>query len=506
MTALQLNGRLNTTTIPSNGQPRLLYLLLGTGISGHTNAFAAVNLALVVDASDSMRIRLVNEEQFRRLAAIGQVQEIMTDGVPAWQMQNLPRSLIQHFPRKLDAYRVKPVISQIEPAALSAGASHAGSYTIPVGDIEQSAPPAFLLELIVPPRGNGRFRIAQLLLSSAPVGANRQTVRQNIIVEFAAAPGPDDPYIMNIVERVTAFQLQTRALEAIASGDFGSATRRLQAAAARLLEMGENELAQTLQQQAETLAQQAQPDAQATQAATLRNAPPDAKIAMSVCPQCAFANRDSATFCAQCGLPLHSCPFCNAAVRPGTRFCQRCGQALPHNTFLGSSASACPVCGRGNQAGAQFCRHCGAPLTAVLTIPCPACGYALKPGARFCPQCGLAQGAQTGMKYRTGKLPPDTLLRGSEGATYLVLGLVARGGMGAVYKVMRSTDQSVWALKEMSESAVSAEEWQKTVATFYAEAHLLQSLAHENLPNHHLPRPETRQRDGRGGQQSRKVD
>lgn len=203
---------------------------------------------------------------------------------------------------------------------------------------------------------------------------------------------------------------------------------------------------------------------------------------MSACPQCAYVNRSSATFCAQCGLPLRSCPHCNAAARPGTRFCQRCGQSLPHHASLNSSVTPCPVCGQGNKKEAQFCRRCGAALTAVLIVPCPYCGHALKPGARFCPQCGQAQGAQTGMKYRTGKLPPNALLCGSAGATYFVLGLVARGGMGAVYKVMRSGDQSIWALKEMSESAVSAEEWQKTVATFYAEARLLQSLAHENLP------------------------
>lgn len=443
MTTLQLNGRLNTTTIPSSGQPRLLYLLLETGISGQPAAFAPVNLALVVDASDSMRIRLVSEEQFRRLAAIGLVQEIMTDGVPAWQVQNLPRSLIQQFPRKLDfvmealrivtaqlrpqdlvslvafasqpqlllpvtsggakerlhaamqaftavtlgddtylghgmalahatmqagsapervnrmvlltdgftrdlaacqqqiaqaradgiiistmgvgdefneellipiaeqtgghayfihhpdeipdifrqelqaaqrishrrselkvqltagvelrrAYRVKPVISQIDPAAISAAANLRGSFSIPMGDIEQDTPPAFLLELVVPPRSNGRFRIAQLLLSSDPVGANRQTVRQNVLVEFAAAAAPEDETVMDIVERVTTFRLQTRALEEAARGDFGSATRKLQAAATRLLQMGESELAQALQQQAEALAQQAQPDAQAT--------------------------------------------------------------------------------------------------------------------------------------------------------------------------------------------------------------------------------------------------
>jgi hypothetical protein len=99
---LELTHRLNVHTIPSNGQPRLLYLLLETNIIGEATAFAPVNLSLVVDASESMRIRLVTEAQFRELASIGLMQEVLTDGVPAWQMQNLPRALIEQFPRKLD--------------------------------------------------------------------------------------------------------------------------------------------------------------------------------------------------------------------------------------------------------------------------------------------------------------------------------------------------------------------------------------------------------------------
>jgi Ca-activated chloride channel family protein len=43
---------------------------------------------------------------------------------------------------------------------------------------------------------------------------------------------------MNVVERVTAFKLQTRALEALQRGDI-PAPRKLQAAATRLLDIGE---------------------------------------------------------------------------------------------------------------------------------------------------------------------------------------------------------------------------------------------------------------------------
>lgn len=45
-----------------------------------------VNWALVADASRSMRIPIVDEDQFRQLAQRGSVQETLVDGVPVWQL------------------------------------------------------------------------------------------------------------------------------------------------------------------------------------------------------------------------------------------------------------------------------------------------------------------------------------------------------------------------------------------------------------------------------------
>jgi Ca-activated chloride channel homolog len=436
--ALSVACHLNLNTIPASNQPQLIYLLVETGLNSEITTYAPVNLGLVMDVSESMRIRLVTEAQFQELAAMGLAQEVMADGVPAWQMQNLPRSLIEQFPRKIDfmitalhtvleqlrandqvslvvfagraqvtlpttsgrdkrhlldtiarlegldlgsdtymgvamtlsfqemwrsslservnrmilltdgftrdlaacwetmeqarranitistigvgdefneellipmaektggqayfvqdpseipdvfrqefgmaqnigyrrtelkihltpgvelrqVYRVKPLLGMIDP-----GANHGGSYTILLGDLTQENLPALLFELIVPPKRDGRFRMAQLLLSSDPVGANRQTTRQDAIVDFAAEAGPVNGKVMNIVERAVTFRLQTRALEDAAVGDMVGATRKLQAAATRLLNMGETELAQTAQQQAVALNQQMQLDTQAT--------------------------------------------------------------------------------------------------------------------------------------------------------------------------------------------------------------------------------------------------
>ena len=164
------------------------------------------------------------------------------------------------------AHWVKPYIGRLET-----GKNKGGSYSMPLGDLENDAPPSWLLELIVPPRNAGKFRIAQVLLSGDPVDAKRQTVRQDIVVEFMAESGAgflQKPQlldrVMDVVERVSAFDLQTRALKDAASGNIAGATRKLEAAATRLLDMGEDELAHTARKQAVALGENAQLDAGAT--------------------------------------------------------------------------------------------------------------------------------------------------------------------------------------------------------------------------------------------------
>ena len=63
---------------------------------------------------------------------------------------------------------------------------------------------------------------------------------------------------MNIVEKVSAFKLQTRALQDLQSGDVTGATQKLQSAVTRLLSQGEVELAQTMQQEIANLQQNGQ--------------------------------------------------------------------------------------------------------------------------------------------------------------------------------------------------------------------------------------------------------
>ena len=441
---LGLTAHLNRPTYPTPGQPQLVYALLEPRLP-RRGASAPVNLGLVIDVSASMRIPLLSPAQFEDLAAQGLVHEVVADGIPVWQFENVTTASLKRYPRPIDYVadalkvvleqarptdrlsvvafaaraetvlpltpgkekrRLKPVIqsvgtlnlgddtymgagmalsfqelqrgaapdyaarmilltdgftrdhasclawtsqaaaagftvstlglgtefnedllipmaeqtggrahfvadpgrlpdvfraelaaaqavgfrraelklhlppgvelrrvTRVKPglARVNPGPNAGGSYAIPLGDMEWDAPPAFLLELIVPARAEGEYRLAQAVLSSDPVGAGRMTARADLVGRFVngaaadvAANAPADPRVMGYIERVVTFNLQTRALEEAAAGDVETATRHLHAAATRLLDMGETKLARALQQQAESLGNRAKLDATAT--------------------------------------------------------------------------------------------------------------------------------------------------------------------------------------------------------------------------------------------------
>ena len=152
------------------------------------------------------------------------------------------------------AFRVRPSISDLGlPDQVDNSAS------IVLGDLEVQSPPAVLLEIIVPPRSTGRYRLAQVVLAHMDKnGLPGTKVSTDLVIEV----GPDmiraaslDPQVMNLVETVSAYKLQTRALEDVERGDFAGATTKLRAASTRLLGLGEEELALAAQQEADNLDQ-----------------------------------------------------------------------------------------------------------------------------------------------------------------------------------------------------------------------------------------------------------
>ncbi len=98
---LNLSSTLPSTVIPVSGEPRLVYLLIEvTGGEGAQSLPS--DLGFILDTSDSMRIRLVTDAQFLELARNGQAQEVITDGVPAYQIKSVSDDLIAKFPRRID--------------------------------------------------------------------------------------------------------------------------------------------------------------------------------------------------------------------------------------------------------------------------------------------------------------------------------------------------------------------------------------------------------------------
>lgn len=66
---------------------------------------------------------------------------------------------------------------------------------------------------------------------------------------------------------------------------------------------------------------------------------------------------------------------------------------------------------------------------------------------------------------------------------YVILSLIGRGGMGAVYRVRRTADNTIWALKEMRPPPNTPEdEVRENMVLFEQEADLMQKLYHPNIP------------------------
>ena len=149
-------------------------------------------------------------------------------------------------------FRVHPLIARLGGAGPTER-----DVTTPLGEIERGHGQTLLVELIVPPRPASAYRIAQVDVSyDLPGGTGSGQTSAEILLTYAADPraaSPPDPRVMNLVEKVTAFKLQTRALEDLEAGNVQGATDKLQSAVTRLLSGGDVDLAATVQQEIDNL-------------------------------------------------------------------------------------------------------------------------------------------------------------------------------------------------------------------------------------------------------------
>jgi len=135
--------------------------------------------------------------------------------------------------------------------------------SVALGELETGSGRTVLIELLIDPRPAGQYRIGQVEVSYDVPLLNLQGERSraDVMMTFTADTGLNaqvNAPVMNIVEKVSAFKLQTRALQDLQSGDVTGATQKLQSAVTRLLSQGEVELAQTMQQEIANLQQSGQ--------------------------------------------------------------------------------------------------------------------------------------------------------------------------------------------------------------------------------------------------------
>lgn len=134
---------------------------------------------------------------------------------------------------------------------------------VPLGELEVGQGQTLLIEFLVEPRQVGQYRVgqAEVTYDIPALGLVQEKIREDVLLHFtndANQTRQVNPSVMNIVEKVSAFKLQTRALQDLELGDVGGATQKLKSAVTRLLSQGEAELAETMQKEIDNLEVQGQ--------------------------------------------------------------------------------------------------------------------------------------------------------------------------------------------------------------------------------------------------------
>jgi Ca-activated chloride channel homolog len=132
--------------------------------------------------------------------------------------------------------------------------------TIPLGELENGQGQMLMIEMLIEPHPVGQYRAGQIEVCYDVPSLNlvQETLREDVLLTFTADQKQINQVnapIMNVVEKVSAFKLQTRALQDLQLGDVGGATQKLKSAVTRLLNQGETDLAKTMQQEISNLEQ-----------------------------------------------------------------------------------------------------------------------------------------------------------------------------------------------------------------------------------------------------------
>jgi Ca-activated chloride channel family protein len=155
--------------------------------------------------------------------------------------------------RPVKVYTTAPMIADISGRAISGGTVRAD-----LGSLDAKTGQRVLIEARVPAQKAGPFRLGQVEIGyDVPSqGLSGRSIKADLNVAFTAnaADAPKvNAEVMNLVEKVTAFKLQTRALTEAGAGNIAAATQQFQAAATVLLDLGEDDLADAVEREIASL-------------------------------------------------------------------------------------------------------------------------------------------------------------------------------------------------------------------------------------------------------------
>lgn len=151
--------------------------------------------------------------------------------------------------KPVKVYTTAPMIADVSKKAVNKSGVVAD-----LGPLDGKKGQAVLIEARVAAQKAGKFRLGQVEVTYdiPSQGVKGQSVKADMFVTFSAdalAAAKVNAEVMNLVEKVSAFKLQTRALSEAGAGNIAAATRRLQSAATVLLNMGEDELAEAAERE-----------------------------------------------------------------------------------------------------------------------------------------------------------------------------------------------------------------------------------------------------------------
>lgn len=145
--------------------------------------------------------------------------------------------------RPVKVYTTVPMIADISSRVV-----RGNSVAAELGALDGKKGQVMLIEARVAPQRDGRFRLGRIEASYdiPSQGVTAQKTGTDLFVTFtadAASATKVNAEVMNLVEKLSAFKLQTRALSEAEAGNIIAATQKLQSAQTVLLSLGEDELA-----------------------------------------------------------------------------------------------------------------------------------------------------------------------------------------------------------------------------------------------------------------------